>query len=287
MSRLESLSPLSPSSTCWIPSSADAYRTFEGFCSEPRYSIPQSQSADPFTASFDIFTPPQNRTSAKIRPGTFVVFALSTAKLAQEYPEDSEDYRKICQYTPGRYLGLVTSAFVRWNEDDGSTVEDVIVHFVSKYTPQPSVVANHCIPIFPVSSTIPVDSHALHTSILFPWIDHKQWTTFGVRLRVCQTNPSALVFELCNEDFERFEDKAGKDYSRLESLDATLDDETKDTLARLLVAPFALPAEIWFDIRNHPDIKEPPCFIEDVDSLESIIAGCTPRHHESSALDEE
>ncbi|KAG1858844.1 hypothetical protein F4604DRAFT_1793559 [Suillus subluteus] len=261
MSRLESLSPLSPSSTCWIPSSADAYTTFEGFCSQPGYSISQSQSADPLTASFDIFTPPQNRMSAKIRPGTFVVFALSTAELAQEYPEDSEDYRKICQYTPGRYLGLVTSAFVRWNEDDGSTVEDVIVHFVSKYTPQPSVVANNFIPIFPVSSTVPEDSSALHTSILFPWIDHKQWTTFGVRLRVCQTNPIGA-------DFERFEDKAGKDYSRLESLDATLDDEAKDTLARLLVAPFAWPAEIWFDIRNHPDIKEPPCFIEDVDSLE-------------------
>ncbi|KAG1780752.1 hypothetical protein EV702DRAFT_1042972 [Suillus placidus] len=265
---LESLSPPSPSSTCWIPSSADPYTTFEGFCSERRYGIAESQSAGALTASFDNFAPPQNRMSAKIRPGTFVVFALSTAELAQEYPEDSEDYRKICQYTPGRYLGLVTSAFVRWNEDDGSTVEDVIVHFVSKFTPQPSIVANNFIPIFPVSSTVPVDNSALHTSILFPWIDHKQWTTFGVRLRVRQTNPSALVFELCNEDFERFEDKAGKDYSRLESLDATLDDETKDTLARLSVAPFALPAEIWFDIRNHPDIKEPLCFIGDIDSLE-------------------
>jgi hypothetical protein len=268
MSRLESLSPLSPSSTGWIPSSADAYSTFEGFCSERRYSIIESQSADALTASFDISAPPQNRTSAKIRPGTYVVFALSTAELAQEYPKDSEDYHKICQYTPGRYFGLVTSAFVRWNEDDGSTVEEVIVHFVSKYTPEPSAVANHFIPIFPVNSTEPMDSFALHTSILFPWIDHKQWTTFGVRLRVCQTNPSALVFELCNEDLERFEDKAGKDYGQLESLDATLDDEAKDTLTRLLVAPFALPAEIWFDIRNHPDIKEPLCFIEDIDSLE-------------------
>ncbi|KAG2070306.1 hypothetical protein BDR04DRAFT_1100225 [Suillus decipiens] len=284
MSRLESSSPLSLSNTCWIPSSTGTYTTFEGFYPEQRYN---SQSADALTASFDIFTPLQSRTSAKIRPGTFVVFALSTAELAQEYPEDSDDYRKICQYTPGRYLGLVTSVFARWNEDDGSTVEDVIVHFVSKYTPQHSMVANHFMPIFPVNNTVPADSSALHTSILFPWIDHKQWTTLGVRLRVCQTNPSALVFELCNEDFEHFEDKAGKDYGQLESLDAPLDDEAKATLARLFVAPFALPAEIWFDIRNHPDIKEPSCFLEDVDSLESIIAGCMPRDHESSALDKE
>ncbi|KAG2359459.1 hypothetical protein BDR07DRAFT_1415055 [Suillus spraguei] len=266
MSPLESSSPLSLSNTCWIPSSTDAYTTFEGFYPEQRYN---SQSADALTASFDIFTPLQSRTSAKIRPGTFVVFALSTADLAHEYPEDSDDYRKICQYIPGRYLGLVTSVFARWNEDDGSTVEDVIVHFVSKYTPQHSMVANHFMPIFPVGNTVPADSSALHTSILFPWIDHKQWTTLGVRLRVCQTNPSALVFELRNEDFEHFEDKAGKDY------------------ARLSVAPFALPAEIWFDIRNHPDIREPSCFLEDVDSLESIIAGCMPRDHESSALDKE
>jgi len=114
-----------------------------------------------------------------------------------------------------------------------------------------------------------------------------------------------LVFELCHEDFERFEDTAGKDYSRLESLDVSLDDEEKETLARFLVAPFALPAEIWFDIRNHPDIRDPPSFIGDVDFLErcsnvilfcswltkgklcSIVAGGMPRDHESSALDEE
>ncbi|KAG1727998.1 hypothetical protein EDB19DRAFT_1832894 [Suillus lakei] len=285
MSRLESLSPLSPLSTCWIPSSpgcpsAGAHATFEGFCSEPRYSIAGSQSADPFTTTFDMFPPPQDRTSTKICPGTFVVFALSTEELAQEYSEDPEVYSKICEYTPGRYLGLVTSSFVRWKEDDGSTVEDVIVHFVSKDTPQPSVVSNYFIPIFP-------DSPALHTSILFPWIDHKQWTTCGVRLRVRPTKVSALVFELCNEDFERFEDKAGKDSSRLESLDTTLDDKTTNTLARLSVASRPWPAEIWLDIRNHPDIKEPSSFVGDVDSLKSIVAGCVPRDHESSALDEE
>ncbi|KAG2106651.1 uncharacterized protein F5147DRAFT_230379 [Suillus discolor] len=286
MSRLQSLSPPSPLSNCWIPSSADIYTMFENFDTERRYNITESQSADALTSSFDYFTPPQNRTSAKIRPGTFIVFALSTAELAQEYPEDSDVYRKICQYTPGRYLGLVTSAFARWNEDDDSTVEEVIVHFVSKDTPQPSAVANHCIPIFPVSTTEPVDSSALHTSILFPWIDHKQWTTFGVRLCIRQTNPSALVFELRNEDLELFENRAGQDYSRLESLHTILDDEAKATLGRLLVPPFAFPAEIWFDIRNHPDIKEPLSFVGDIDSLESIIAGRTPRDHKSSALDE-
>ncbi|KAG1768561.1 hypothetical protein EDD22DRAFT_967421 [Suillus occidentalis] len=280
MPRLESLLPLSPSDTCWTPSSTDTYGTFDA----RRYNTVESLSADPLTASFDIF-PFQNQTSTKIRPGTFIVFALSTTELAQEYPEDSADYRKICQYTPGRYLGLVTSTFARWNEDEGSTDEDVIVHFVSKYTPQLSVVADHFVPIFPVSSTALEDSSALYTGILFPWIDYKQWTTLGVRLRIRQTNPSSLVFELRNEDFERFEDKAGKDYSRLETVD--VDDETRDTLAKLSVAPVALPAEIWFDIRNHPDIKEPPCFTTDVDSLESIIAGCIPRDHESSALDEE
>ncbi|KAG2130632.1 uncharacterized protein EDB93DRAFT_1255829 [Suillus bovinus] len=268
MSRLESLSPLSPLSTYLIPSSADAYTTFENFLSDRHYSITESQSADPFRSSFDTSTSPQTRTSAKIRPGTFIVFALSTAALAQEYPEDSDIYRKICQYTPGRYLGLVTSAFVRWNEDDDSTVEEMIVHFVSRYAPQPSAVVNHCIPIFPVSSEEPVDASALHTSILFPWIGFKQWTTFGVRIRVHQTNPSALVFDLRDQDFEFFEDKAGKDYSRLESLHATLDDEAKNMLGRLLVAQFALPAEIWLDIRNHPDIMEPQCFVGDVDSLE-------------------
>ncbi|KAG2745416.1 hypothetical protein P692DRAFT_20837547 [Suillus brevipes Sb2] len=287
MPRLESLSSLSPSDTCWIPSSTDTYGTFDAFCSERRYNIVESLSADPFRASFDIFPPSQNQTCAKIRPGTFIVFALSTAELAQDYPEDSADYRTICQYTPGRYLGLVTSTFARWNEVEGSTEEDVIVHFVSKDTPQPSVVADHFVPIFPVSSTAPEDNTALHTDILFPWIGYKQWTTLGVRLRNHKTNPSSLVFELRNEDFERFEDKAGEDYSRLETVEATLDDETKDTLARLSVAPVALPAEIWFDIRNHPDIKEPRCFAADVDTLESIIAGCMPRDHVSSALDEE
>ncbi|KIK38008.1 hypothetical protein CY34DRAFT_15318 [Suillus luteus UH-Slu-Lm8-n1] len=280
MPRLESLSllPLSPSETCWIPPSTDTF--------DARRYI-SSLSADPLTASFDISPSPQNQHNTKIRPGTYIIFALSTTELAQEYPQDSADYRNICEYTPGRYLGLVTSTFARWNEDEGSTDEEVIVHFVSKYTPQLSVVADHFVPIFPVSSTALEDSSALHTGILFPWIDYKQWTTLGVRLRVRQTNPSSLVFELCNEDFERFEDKAGKDYSRLETIDATLDDETRDTLARLSVAPVALPAEIWFDIRNHPDINEPPRFATDVDSLESIIAGCMPRDHESSALDEE
>jgi hypothetical protein len=162
----------------------------------------------------------------------------------------------------------MTSTFARWNEVEGSTEEDVIVHFVSKYTPQPSVVADHFVPIFPGGSTAPGDSSALHTGILFPWIGYKQWTTLGVRLRILQTNPSSLVFELRNEDFERFEDKAGEDYSRLETVEAALDDETKDTLARLSVAPVALPAEIWFDIRNHPDIKDPRCFAADIDSLE-------------------
>ncbi|KAG1768532.1 hypothetical protein EDD22DRAFT_844038 [Suillus occidentalis] len=265
MSRLESLSllPLSPSDTCWIPSSTDTYGTFEA----QRYNTISSLSADPLTASFDISPSPQNQPSTKIRPGTFIVFALSTTELAQEYPKASADYRKICEYTPGRYLGLVTSTFARWNEDDGSTDEDVIVHFVSKYTPQLSVVADHFVPIFPFRTALE-DSSALHTGILFPWIDYKQWTTLGVRLRIRRTNPSSLVFELCNEDFERFEDKAGKDYSRLETVDAILDDETKDTLAKLSVAPVALPAEIWIDIRNHPDIKEPPCFATDIDSLE-------------------
>ncbi|KAG0709918.1 hypothetical protein DFH29DRAFT_21646 [Suillus ampliporus] len=273
--RLEPSSPLSPSSTCCIPSSPGSPSTgactiFEGFCSTQWPSIAGSMSADALTVTFDRFAPPQSQTSAKIWPGTFVVFALSTEVLAQEYPEGSEIHRRICEYNPGRYLGLVTSSIVQSIEDDGSTVEDVIVHFVSGHTPQPSVIASHSIPIFPVSSTIPTDTStsALHTSILFPWIDRKQWTTCGVRLRVCRKNTSTLVFELCHDDFERFEDKAGKDYSQLESLDAALDDEEKETLARLLVAPFALPAEIWPDIRNHPGVKEPLSFVGDVDSLE-------------------
>ncbi|KAG1727165.1 uncharacterized protein EDB91DRAFT_1253995 [Suillus paluster] len=248
--------------------SAGACTTLKGFFAARRPSIAESLSAGALTTSFDRFAPPQSRTIGKIWPGTFIVFALSTEELAQEYPGDSEIHHRICEYNPGRYLGLVTSSFVQSIEDDGSTVEDVIVHFVSRDTPQPSVIASHFIPIFPVSNTIPTETSALHTSILFPWIDCKQWTTCGVRLRVCRKNASALVFELCPDDFERFEDKAGKDYSGLEYLDATLDDEEKDTLASLLVAPFALPAEIWLDIRNHADIKEPPSFFGDVESLE-------------------
>ncbi|KAG2146810.1 hypothetical protein DEU56DRAFT_753675 [Suillus clintonianus] len=291
--RLQPLSPLSPSfsSTYWIPSSAEcpsagAYTSFEGFSSARQHSTSESLSADGFTASFDTFAPPQTRTSGKICPGTYITFRLATEEIAQQYPEDSEIHRRIREYNPGRYLGLVTASLVHWNEEDGSTCEDVIVHFVSRDTPLPSlaVVEDFFIPI---SSTVTNDRSDLQTKILFPWTDYKQWTTFGVRLRVCRTNQSALVFELCNEDFERFEDKAGEDYTRLESVHAKLDDEAKDTLAKLSVASFALPAEIWLDIRNHPNTKEPLSLLGDVASLESILAGNMPSDHESSALDEE
>ncbi|OAX37056.1 hypothetical protein K503DRAFT_258589 [Rhizopogon vinicolor AM-OR11-026] len=266
----ETLSPLSISTTCFIPSSP-------GFPSADTYMTFGSLSAGAHIASFDRFGPPKCQTSAKIWPGTFITFALSTEQLAQEYPDGSEIHRRIREYKPGRYLGLVTSSFAQSSDEDGSIVEDIIVHFVSTDTPQPSVVSDHFMPIFPISTSVPMDTSVLSTSILFPWVDRKQWTTFGVRLRICQRNTSGLVFELCHEDFERFEDKAGEDYCRLQNLDAFLGDEDKERLARLLVAPFALPAEIWLDIRNQLDIKDPPSFVEDIDFLESIVAGGMPR----------
>jgi hypothetical protein len=259
--RPESLLPLTLSTARFTPSSA-------GFPSADVYTTFGSLSAGAHIASFDRFGPPQSQTGAKIWPGTFIAFALSTEQLAREYPEGSEIHRRICDYNPGRYLGLVTSSYGQLSDEDGNTVEDVIVHFVSTDTPQPSVVADHFMPIFPINTTAPIDTPALSTSILFPWVDRKQWTTFGVRLRICRKHTSGLVFELCHDDFERFEDKAGKDYCRLENLDAAaLGDEDKERLARLLVAPFALPAEIWLDIRK-PDLKDPPSFVVDVDFLE-------------------
>jgi hypothetical protein len=271
----ESLSPLSLSTICSIPSSpgfpsADIYTTFESFRASQKSSNLESLSAGAQITSFDRFGPPQSQITAKIWPGTFITFALSTEQLAREYPDGSEIHRRIRAYTPGRYLGLVTSSFVHVSDGGGDIVEDVIVHFVSTDAPQPSVVADHFMPIFPISTAVPlpIDTSALSTNILFPWVNHKQWTTFGVRLRICQRNISGLVFELCHDDFERFEDKAGKDYCRLGDLDAALGDEDKERLARLLVAPFALPAEIWLDIRNKPDIKDPLSFVGDVDFLE-------------------
>ncbi|KAH7919010.1 hypothetical protein BV22DRAFT_1134168 [Leucogyrophana mollusca] len=241
--------------------------TLESSRPSRRTSIIESLSAGPLTSSFDTTVALQDRTQQRIWPGTYVAFALSTEHLMKGFPEGSEIYKKLRSFDAGRYLGLVTSTFPHWSEESAALGQDIVVHFVARTASLPSPVSEHWMPIFPGSEPRQ-EKYALRTTMLFPWRDYQQWTTLGVRLRVIRTHTSTLVFELEHDEFARFEDSAGRDYGHLDSTEPQWGNDDRNTISKLVVSPYALPGEIWLDVRSREGDKEPTDFIEEIALLE-------------------
>lgn len=119
------------------------------------------------------------------------------------------------------------ASYALWDDERSLPFHDVIVHFVARDVPQPPPMAHYFTPIQPVSGS-QMEEDALHTTVLSPRADFKQWTAFEIRLRVNQLHTSSLIFELAHDDFPRFGDNAGNDNSQLETAAIAMVDAERD-----------------------------------------------------------
>ena len=206
---------------------------------------------------------------ARITPGTYVAFALATPLIADHFEQDPETYELIRDFDRNRYLGLVSDSF-SYTTPEGDVVNEIIVHHVSRWSPSPSVVEHHCIPIYPCTTTDPEDSERppLRTSTLFPYANCKQWTALGVKITADVVHESTLSFVLPDDELSRFDECAVVDYREQRLIKDSKPELGAEELMKLDSAPHALPAEVWKDVRLGNEYSDPTEFIEEVKDLE-------------------
>ncbi|KAH7915449.1 hypothetical protein BJ138DRAFT_1141766 [Hygrophoropsis aurantiaca] len=238
MSQQLSVSPDSfPTTTPECPP-ANLVTVFNTSRKHHHLGIPGTLSADPYTPAFRDGSPsPETRARPKLW-----LFRISPENLLGNCPKGAGTVGRLRNLNPGYYLGLVTSTFAQFDDDTLAIAEDIVVHFVAKDIPP---VSEHYMPIFPANESEIWGRGELHTTVLFPLRGYKQWTNFGVRLRVQQVHHSSLLFELEHEEFARFEHYAGIDYRDLDLMEPQLEEGNRNLISKLLVSTHTLPSEIW------------------------------------------
>lgn len=236
-------------------------REFRNFYSSHRsINTAESLPASPLMLDYERHT----RTSL-IKPGTYISFALDAKSLAEGFPVGSNVHQAIGEILPGRYLGLVTSCFT-YETEGGQTATEVTVFYVGRTAPSSlPIMSKHHAPIYPTSEIS--GRSPLRTTVFFPWVDCRQWTTSGVTLAVKHVHGSSLVFTLEDNEFERFEEMAEVDYEHLRSSD--MDVNSDCNVQGLSFIGHPLPAEVWLDIREGGEKGEPSKFVNEIFSLES------------------
>ena len=137
----------------------------------------------------------------------------------------------------------------------------------------------------------PLSQSPLQTTTLFPWKNRVQWTTSGTRIIVRKFHESKLNFYLDDEEFERFEQKVLEDYATIPTFhtsscatqtcsEGNMPDSVMDVdgiecngkgrhrIEKLKVPPFALPAQVWRDIREANERDNPALFLDEVDEMD-------------------
>lgn len=216
----------------------------------------------------------------RIDVGTFIAFKLDRETIAAHVPPDSECHDEIRNARFATYLGLVTNYYPpKPGEEDSCAV--VEVSYVSTSSPEERGAENLYVPIAPTAwrnddndSDNDNDNEEedeyrhrkpLQTVPLFPFRHLVVWTTFGTRIKVSTFHDSPLGFQLPpdGEELIRFYTESEDD---LEDLATAVPDSANPLWRRRAMLPlgdFAIPAEVFRDIRFVEPVSHPELFAEE------------------------
>ncbi|EPQ54632.1 hypothetical protein GLOTRDRAFT_129985 [Gloeophyllum trabeum ATCC 11539] len=234
----------------------------------PRQPRTRSKTLPVSCGSPRLMNEPDNAAAGPVQPfsppviprGTYVAFAFAADA---SHPEESGG---VTSCPTHRYIGLVTDAINSVNEEGVRETREITVSYVARRAPSDSwgVCDDHWLPISPESED-KVDGpiRPLETTVLFPYVGTKQWTTVGARLRVAQLHKSSLSFCLRDEELGRFEDITT---AHLEDLTEAMSQHSgEDEIPDMILIPHqGVLADIWTDVRLAGGVNDPSEFLEGV-----------------------
>lgn len=202
---------------------------------------------------------------SRVGPGTYVAFAVSKNAFAAAYPEEHPAHHEIKDLAMSRFVGLVSSSTV-YQDENGRMEEELEIHYVSKVKPGISPeVGGH---LLPIEDSIQKAHPPLKTTIIFPWIGSKQWTTLGIRVKVGKFHYSSLRWQLVPEAMDVFKDNLAEDCKELEFTFPDMSPEAQEEIERFSFPHYAILCDVWLDIRMADAEKSPDDFMREAGSLE-------------------